>query len=299
MTVRTLVVGSSLSPSSDAVVKDALALARALGAKLRVVHAFSPPIAYAGEAAPGYWLDPELLARREGELRGLLAAQVARCGVRDDELDGLALSTLPAARLLVEAARESSAELVVVGAREKGHLLGSTAERVLRLATTPVFIRRAPLRLPLRSVLLPVDLSPRAADALRTGVDFLGQLGRGAAPAPRIEVLFVLLDFAGLLPTQFTPAQVHDMAERELRTFVEAAAPGQAVDCRVRVGEVVPEILGELDGLAADLAVLCTHGRGGFERFLLGSVAESLARTAKCNLLVVPPAERQRQRAAA
>jgi hypothetical protein len=35
--------------------------------------------------------------------------------------------------------------------------------------------------------------------------------------------------------------------------------------------------------------VLGTHGQGGFERFLLGSVASDVLRTAPCSVLLVPP----------
>jgi len=37
----------------------------------------------------------------------------------------------------------------------------------------------------------------------------------------------------------------------------------------------------------ADLIVLGTHGRRGFERFLMGSVAENLVRIATTSLLLV------------
>jgi nucleotide-binding universal stress UspA family protein len=39
-----------------------------------------------------------------------------------------------------------------------------------------------------------------------------------------------------------------------------------------------------------DLAVLGTHGRSGFDRFLVGSVAATVVRQARCSVLVVPPA---------
>lgn len=39
----------------------------------------------------------------------------------------------------------------------------------------------------------------------------------------------------------------------------------------------------------ADLLVLGTHGRGGFNRLLLGSVTEKVIRTAHCPVLTVPP----------
>jgi nucleotide-binding universal stress UspA family protein len=288
--IRSILVGSSLTPASDAVVGDALALARAVGAKLRIVHGFAPPIPHAVESPPASWLDPEALLRREQELRQALAAQVERLGVGDEELEALAIGPLPAHRLLIEAARETRADLVVVGAREHGRFLGSTAERVVRQAHAPVFIRRAPLRLPPQRVLLPVDLSERAADAFRTGIEVLGQIGERAGHWPRVEALFVLLDFVHQLAPQFTAAQVHGLAEQELRRFVESGAAGRAVEQRLRVGEVVPEILAEIDAFGADLVILGTHGRGGFERFLLGSVAEYLARASSCNVLIVPPA---------
>ncbi len=41
--------------------------------------------------------------------------------------------------------------------------------------------------------------------------------------------------------------------------------------------------------LPADLIVMGTHGRGGFERLLLGSVAEKVLRKANCPVLTVPP----------
>jgi nucleotide-binding universal stress UspA family protein len=104
-----------------------------------------------------------------------------------------------------------------------------------------------------------------------------------------VEALFVLLDFVNQLAPQFTPAHVHAMAEQELGRFVDGVRQGRTVERRLRVGEVVPEILAEIDAFAADLVVLGTHGRGGFERFLLGSVAEYLARAATCNVLIVPP----------
>ncbi len=41
--------------------------------------------------------------------------------------------------------------------------------------------------------------------------------------------------------------------------------------------------------VGADLVVMGTHGRRGFERLLLGSVAERVVRTAPCPVVTVPP----------
>jgi nucleotide-binding universal stress UspA family protein len=47
-------------------------------------------------------------------------------------------------------------------------------------------------------------------------------------------------------------------------------------------------ILDQAERLAADLLVLGTHGRSGFERLLLGSVAEKVLRTSRLPVLTVP-----------
>jgi nucleotide-binding universal stress UspA family protein len=55
------------------------------------------------------------------------------------------------------------------------------------------------------------------------------------------------------------------------------------------LGDPAIEILKLCDSLDADLLVVGTHDYIGFERFLLGSVAESLMRKAGCPVLVVRP----------
>lgn len=65
-------------------------------------------------------------------------------------------------------------------------------------------------------------------------------------------------------------------------------AEGMDVALAVREGDAVSEILAEVRAMAADLVVLSTHGRSGFDRFTLGSVAEKLLRKAPCPVLVVP-----------
>ena len=49
------------------------------------------------------------------------------------------------------------------------------------------------------------------------------------------------------------------------------------------------EILDQATNMRADLLVIGTHGRSGFERLLLGSVAEKVLRKASCPVITVPP----------
>ena len=53
------------------------------------------------------------------------------------------------------------------------------------------------------------------------------------------------------------------------------------------------EILAELAERPADLLVLGTHGLGGFDRLVIGSVAADVVREAPASVLVVPPGARR------
>jgi nucleotide-binding universal stress UspA family protein len=63
---------------------------------------------------------------------------------------------------------------------------------------------------------------------------------------------------------------------------------GVIVDAEVRGGSPAREILEVAQHASVDLIVLGTHGRGGVEHFLLGSVAEKVLRKARCPVMVVP-----------
>ena len=68
-----------------------------------------------------------------------------------------------------------------------------------------------------------------------------------------------------------------------------AAAVGIDVDVAVDIGQPTTEILNRAARWPADLIVMGTHGAGGFEHLVLGSVAERVLRRAACPVLTVPP----------
>lgn len=55
-----------------------------------------------------------------------------------------------------------------------------------------------------------------------------------------------------------------------------------------RIGTPKQEILTVASEWAADLIIMGTHGRTGFDHFISGSVSESVLRRASCPVLVVP-----------
>jgi nucleotide-binding universal stress UspA family protein len=297
MADKIVLIGSSLGEESDAVVRTGLAWARAEGARVHVAHAFAAPLAGSPViGALGRLAFPQetdtLLADKQEKMRGLLEEQVRRVGVSPDEtVEHVAPQGVPH-RILSDLAAELGAALVVVGATAGGpmhRLLGSTADRVVRRATCPVLIVRGELPMPPARVLAPVDLSPLSAEAFRTGLKQLSQL---PGNVPEVEALFVLSPIQRQVSPQFTPEQVDRFAEEELERFVIAQAGPAAARVRrqVRVGTPREEILAEIEARHPSLVLLGTHGLGGFDRFVIGSVAADVVREAPCSLLVVPAA---------
>jgi nucleotide-binding universal stress UspA family protein len=80
-----------------------------------------------------------------------------------------------------------------------------------------------------------------------------------------------------------------EIEEAELRGFIHRAVGAALAKVSVREGYISQEILQAARELPADLIVMGTHGSSGFERWLLGSVAENVLRHAACPALTVPP----------
>jgi len=64
-------------------------------------------------------------------------------------------------------------------------------------------------------------------------------------------------------------------------------ARGLKVAAALEVGDPKSKILDVAEEWRADLIVVGSHGRRGFERFLMGSVSDAVARHAKCSVQIV------------
>jgi nucleotide-binding universal stress UspA family protein len=64
-----------------------------------------------------------------------------------------------------------------------------------------------------------------------------------------------------------------------------------AVECVVRLGDPVTEILREAKAFGADLIAVSTTGRSGVGRVVLGSVAEQVFRKSKVPVMLMRPGE--------
>jgi len=78
--------------------------------------------------------------------------------------------------------------------------------------------------------------------------------------------------------------EAHELVEREVQKLRAASFKTHGA---VETGDIRAKILDAAAEFGADLIVLGSHGRKGVQRFLLGSVAENVARHAQCSVQIV------------
>lgn len=224
------------------------------------------------------------------ELRRKVVAQAEEAGAADATVhvrSGLA------APLITKMADEFGADLVVVGAHPRPavarFLVGSTAERVIRLAPSPVLVATGGRREPFGRILVAVDLSRQSRRVLEIAAVF------AQADQAEIRALYVqdrltpMLLEAALFDEH---EQRHHAREQFELILSEVSLPSELMVSReIREGHAGQEVMHEAQEWKADLVVLGTHGFGFFNRMLLGSTSTYVLRHGDCATLVVPRPE--------
>ena len=145
-------------------------------------------------------------------------------------------------------------------------------------------------------ILVPTDFSQPAERALERALEL-------AAPGAEID-LFHVWQFPGPITMQYAAASSHRAAVKRIADRIRAEATEKAApllaahkgkDATIEFsavnGSEGPAIIARAAG--CDLIALGTHGRTGFKRFALGSVAERTIRFAPCSVLAVHAGEAQ------
>ncbi|MEQ1885123.1 MAG: universal stress protein [Bryobacteraceae bacterium] len=180
-----------------------------------------------------------------------------------------------------------------------GFLLGSVAKEILRNAPCSVEIVRAPMPLPGREgmrVLLATDGSTCSVEAAHSIAK------RQWPKGTEVKVLSVV----ELNPTFMQAAFEPPFADQEGMEEIREAAIGRAQNAIAEARKIIEDsgvttseslsvlledakkiILDEAQDWKADLIVLGSHGRHGFQRFLIGSVSEAVAMHAGCSVDVI------------
>ena len=120
----------------------------------------------------------------------------------------------------------------------------------------------------IKNILCAIDRSPSSLQALGYAIAL------AAWQDARLTLLEVIED---------VPNDTRTALERDLKRVLTARrASDVKVEICMRRGNVVRQILAQAKASRADLVVIGSHGRGGAQRLVLGSVAEKVLRSAPC-----------------
>ncbi|MFA5504556.1 MAG: universal stress protein [Vulcanimicrobiota bacterium] len=287
MSAQRLLVPLDGSELADCALPWAILMAGLKGCELELLRCFEPPeeifvvtdfLQPASDMTPTEVIRAKIesyLAAKNAELQPLVA--VTSCLEGD-----------PATRIL-ERVEDPSIEMVVMASHGRSGLgrwlLGSVSTKVSRgLGSTPILIvkatekRRQPR---LKRLLVPLDGSQRAEAALSVAADLASKSGASLHLYQNVRI------------TPLGHPELDGSVQLELalaKTYLDQIKrrfPHLKITTQAQISELKSGIVAQ--GEECDLIVMCSHGRSGAKRWLLGSIAESvLQKTTRPVLLIRP-----------
>jgi hypothetical protein len=265
---RKLLVCTDGSPNSQVAVNKTLALARLCGSTVFALQVL--------QIVPEFeCVAPDLMVRLAEEIcvqMEPIKAQAAAGGVTLKTL--ICRSIYPFVAILEEIERLRP-DLVVMGRYGKTGLkrlmLGSVTARVIGLSPVNVLVVPLGATLGFSHLLIASDGSPCSAAAFREAL----------AIARRTQAKLLAVSVA-------SRKKETTMARETLKKLGTMARKyGLELESQVLVGEPDATIVEAAQKSRTELIVMGCHGRTGFKRLLLGSVAERVIGRAVCPVLVV------------
>ena len=149
----------------------------------------------------------------------------------------------------------------------------------------------APGMVTINRILCPVDLSDTSRRALDYAVAIARWYGASVTAMRAIPLAVPVMSYAGELyrMSAVTSAADLEIVRRGTAEFVGREAGPSPIETIVMEGDA-GTIIAEQAREGFDLIVMGTHGHRGFDRVMLGSVAERVLRSVSCPVLTVPPA---------
>lgn len=143
-------------------------------------------------------------------------------------------------------------------------------------------------------ILIAVEDSPYSDQAVHYGFLLARKLGSQIALVHVDEIPVATPYIADPLLNE-TPVMIPEMmqiqkeASKNLFDRIQKQMGDKVnISTYTKIGRPQNEILSVAEEYHADLIILGTHGRTGLDHFISGSVSESVARKAKCPVLIIP-----------
>jgi nucleotide-binding universal stress UspA family protein len=278
--LRHILVPTDFSRHADEALEYTMYLAGQFHPEIVLLHVDEFPVSPLGAGD----IQDDIVHQYKERKAAFLAEQFARI---QRGMEGKAVQLVPqvlpgrAYKVIIEESEKREYDLIVMATRGLTHLssylIGSTAERVVRLSRQPVLtIQQGPVvGARMESVLCPTDLSPAGNAALSYALSIARQFGAVLyiqyiseleKPEAREQVLARMPDLTELHP-QADDVQTVVVVDRDVE-------PSNSI---VRFA----------DDREVSLIVMSTHGRKGLRRVYVGNNTAEVVRKARQPVLTV------------
>ena len=290
------------SKLSEQILPHVVALAKGLKISLMLVHVVDTgPFSLSPEADPRP-VSQRTLAEAQKRARSYLETIQARLRAEGVEA-ATDVAVGPSAQVILSLTEAHRANLIAMSTHSLSGItlwmIGSVAHRVLQTTPLPLLLFRpsegeAPDSVQLRRLLVPLDGSELAEEALPVAESLARALDM------RVELFRAIPLHAFALYDIDAPGST-EQGEDLVATLEHAAADyldkqsqalrarGIRVETRLVRGDPATQLVDLTNQNADTLTVMSTHGRSGSRPFVLGSVADKVARSSANPVLVISP----------
>jgi nucleotide-binding universal stress UspA family protein len=306
------------SPRAEQALPVAAKLARATGGSLVLLHVTNIPLDYRGSLSQAPFVTEKLREEALASARSYLGRVAASA-----DLAGLTIKTEvafgPPARHILAVVKSRRVELIVMCSHGRTGFtrwaLGSVTHQVVHRSPVPVFVLREEKSAPLLScaeaahplcALVPLDGSLLAETALLPAVNLVAALAapaHGSAHLTQVVKLLAPIAEIGLarqaIEEALKNAEMYlSVVEERLQETVRdlelsmtwsVALDTDIADALIGIAEYVEEGKGPEGFAGCNMIAMATHGHGGVERWVMGSVTERVLNATQLPVLVVRP----------
>ncbi len=308
---RKILVALDGSEVSEQVLPYARFFAAGLKAPVVLLRAYAPPdLDWSDTVHDEYtFVAPKEVQETEGRAKGhiYLDQALEHEGERAQEyLDKVAgdlkrakvqvttkVEAVPAADAILKEANKDPLTLIIMGTHGRSGLarmaLGSVADKVLHASGSPLLLVHAlkdqelARRATVRNIVLPLDGSPLAEEALSTAAVVARSLD---AKVTSVWAVPPAMGYYGDYMTYDARAylEMYEETEKAAKEYLgrvskNLTGAGVAkVDAKVVMQDPASAIIDLAQSLQDSLVVMTTHGRSGLGRWALGSVADKVVR---------------------
>ena len=311
--ITTILVPLDGSELAEQALPLAIALARASDAQLHLMHVFVPYAARAemiGATMDNADIERKLEEQSTEYLRSVtervareLPDHVHADPVRTRPIRSPYSESVAVVDRLRRAVARLNPDLMVLATHARGGLgrawLGSVADALIRRVNVPTLLVHPREGVPAPAsafshIVVPLDGSGLAEESIPIAAR-LAALGGARVTLLRVVVPQLAMGHPSVV-LQFSVEQL-ERYQAESKSYVESVAArfrgaAPSIESVVILAESPPRaILEWAEQNGADLIAMSTHGRSGFRRFMLGSVADKVIRGAQVPVLLTRPGE--------